>query len=91
MINVKYRKDLNMMLGFLKIVNNRIRMNSIAFRKPTDVYCLDSCPHGLGGYSHKGWAWRWYLPQNLLFRASNNLLKPPRTLATYPAGSTVVA
>jgi hypothetical protein len=53
MINVKYRKDLNMMLGFLKIANNEISMNSIAFIKSTHIYCLDSCPHGLGGYSHK--------------------------------------
>jgi hypothetical protein len=64
-----------MMLGFLKIANNGISMNSIAFRKPTHVYCLDLCPHGLGGCSHEGWAWRWYLPKNLLLRASNNLLK----------------
>ena len=50
-------------------------MNSIAFRNPTHIYRSDSCPHGLGGYSHEGWAWRWYLPKNLRFRASNNLLK----------------
>ncbi len=49
-------------------------MNSIVFRKPTHIYCSDSCPHGSGGYSHKGWAWRWYLPENLRFRALNNLL-----------------
>jgi hypothetical protein len=74
-INGKYRKDLEMMLNFLKIANGGISLNSIAFRKPTHVYCLDSCPHGLGEYSHKGWAWRWYLPKNLLFQASNNLLE----------------
>jgi hypothetical protein len=74
-IKGKYRKDLTMMLGFFKMANNGISLNSIAFIKPTHVYCLDSCPHGLGGYSHEGWAWRWYLPKNLLFRASNNLLE----------------
>jgi len=57
------------------MANYGISMNSIAFRKPTHVYRSDSCPHGLGGYSHEGWAWRWYLPENLLFRASNNLLE----------------
>ncbi len=64
-----------MMLGFLKIANKGINLNSIAFRQPTHIYRSDSCPAGLGGYSHEGWAWRWYLPDNLLFRASNNLLQ----------------
>jgi hypothetical protein len=41
----------------------------------THIYRSDSCPAGLGGYSDRGWAWRWYLPKNLLFRSSNNLLK----------------
>jgi hypothetical protein len=68
-------KDLRMMLGFLKIANKGINLNSIAFRQPTHIYRSDSCPAGLGGYSHEGWAWRWYLPDNLLFRASNNLLQ----------------
>jgi len=74
-INGECYKDLEMMLEFLKMANDGIRMNSITFRKPTHVYRSDSCPHGLGGYSHEGWAWRWYLPENLLFRASNNLLE----------------
>jgi hypothetical protein len=64
-----------MMLGFLKIANKGISLNSIAFRQPMHIYRSDSCPAGLGGYSHKGWAWRWYLPDNLLFRALNNLLE----------------
>jgi hypothetical protein len=29
----------------------------------------------LGGYSNEGWAWRWHLPKDLHFHASNNLLK----------------
>jgi hypothetical protein len=32
-------------------------------------------PCRIGGYSNKGWAWRWYLPDHLLFRALNNLLE----------------
>ena len=56
-INGEYQKDLEMMLKFLKIANDGISLNSIAFRKPTHIYRSDSCPHGLGGYSHKGWAW----------------------------------
>ena len=74
-INKECREDLDMMLGFLKIAHEGISLNSIAFRKPTHIYRSDSCPNGLGGYSHEGWAWRWYLPKNLRFRASNNLLE----------------
>ncbi len=50
-------------------------MNQIAFRKPTHVYWSDSCPAGIGGYSHEGFAWRWKIPSVLQFRASNNLLE----------------
>ncbi len=57
------------------MANNGISLNSIAFHQPTHVYRSDSCPAGLGGYSHKGFAWHWYLPADLKFRASNNLLE----------------
>jgi hypothetical protein len=50
-------------------------MNTIAYHHPTHTYQLDSCPAGLGGYSNKGFAWRYYLPKQLKFRISNNLLK----------------
>jgi hypothetical protein len=46
-----------------------------AYRCPPNVYRSDSCPAGLGGYSHKGFAWRYYLPKDLKFQASNNLLE----------------
>ncbi len=74
-INGEYSKDLQLMLNFLKMANAGISLNSIAFQQPTHVYRSDSCPAGLGGYSHEGFAWRWYLPENLKFRASNNLLE----------------
>jgi hypothetical protein len=74
-INYECLKDLEMFLVFLKIANDGISLNNIAFRRPTHIYKSDSCPAGLGGYSNRGWAWRWYLPKNLLFRASNNLLE----------------
>lgn len=67
--------DLNLMLIFLTHANTGVNLNQIAFRRPTHVYRSDSCPAGLGGYSHEGYAWRYYLPSNLLFRASNNLLE----------------
>jgi hypothetical protein len=64
-----------MFLGFLKVANNGISLNSTAFRRPTHIYRSDSCLAGLGGYSNEGWAWRWYLPKDLLFSALNNLLE----------------
>jgi hypothetical protein len=74
-IRGEHLKDLHMMLGFLKIANNGINLNTIAFRQPTHIYRSDLCPAGLGGYSHKGWAWRYYLPPELQICASNNLLE----------------
>ena len=70
-----YSEDLKLMLFFLKKAKDGIDLNLIAYRKPTHVYCSDSCPRGLGGYSHTGYAWRIYLPPHLQFIASNNLLK----------------
>jgi hypothetical protein len=68
----EHTKDLQLMLGFLRMANNGISLNSIAFQQSTHVFRYDSYPTGLGGYSHKGFAWHWYLPDNLKFRASNN-------------------
>ncbi len=50
-------------------------MNTIAYRFPTHAYQSDSCPTGLSGYSDKCFAWRYYLPKQLKFCASNNLLE----------------
>ncbi len=62
--------DLELMLLFINKANKGINMNIIAFRKPTHVYQSDLCPAGLGGFSHEGFAWRFYLPEHLRFRAS---------------------
>ncbi len=75
-------EDLNLMLLFLKQANNGISLNQIVYRKPTHAYRSDSCPAGLGGYSHQGWAWRFYIPQHLQFRASNNLLEHIASIIT---------
>jgi hypothetical protein len=48
-------------------------MNLITFRKQTHVYKADSCPYGLGGYSDKGFVWRFEISADLRFRALNNL------------------
>jgi hypothetical protein len=73
-------KDLEVFLGFLKIANNGISLNSIALWRPTHIYRSDLYPAGLGGYSNEVWAWSWYLPSYLLFRALNNLLKHLATI-----------
>jgi hypothetical protein len=67
--------DLNLMLSFLHKAHTGIDMNLIAFRRPMHIYRSDSCPYGLGGYLHEEFAWRFKLPENYRFRASNNLLK----------------
>jgi hypothetical protein len=50
-------------------------MNNLVLRKPNKVLRSDSCPHGLGGYSSSIFAWCYYIPGELLYRASNNLLE----------------
>jgi hypothetical protein len=74
-INKRCKEDLLFLLFVLGKCHQGIDLNLIAFRQPTHVYRSDSCPAGLGGYSHEGFAWRFYLPDNLKFRASNNLLE----------------
>ena len=69
------REDLRLMLVFLEMARAGISMNLIAYRLPNNVYRNDACPFGLGGFSHRGHAWRFYLPAHLRFRASNNLLE----------------
>ena len=57
-------------------------MNSLVPQKPSIVYRSDSCPHVLGGYSSNGRAWRWYVPEELLYRATNNLLEHIASIIT---------
>jgi hypothetical protein len=59
----------------IELANQGINMNLIAYLLPDRVYRSDSCPYGLGGYNDLGIAWRWYIPNNLLFRATNNFLE----------------
>ena len=74
-VNDKCIKDLELMLYFLEKANKGIDLNMLAYRKPTHIYRSDSCPAGLGGYSHEGFAWRFYIPKDLQGQASNNLLE----------------
>lgn len=52
-----------------------IDLNYYALLKPTHVHRSDSCPCGMGGYNHNSKALHFYFPQDLLLRASNNLLE----------------
>ncbi len=75
MVNEECNKDLKFLLMVLQKCQHGIDLNAIVYRCPTNLYRSVSCPAGLGGYSHKGFAWRYYLPKDLKFQASNNLLE----------------
>jgi hypothetical protein len=61
----KCKKDLELMLHFLEIGGKGVDMNLIAYLAPTHAYHSNSCPDGLGGYSNKGFAWHYSIPQSL--------------------------
>ena len=60
---------------FLPAAKAGINMNLLTFRVPTHIYRSDACEHCLGGFSAKGRAWRYVIPENLLFRAHISLLE----------------
>ncbi len=74
-IDDKCIRDLNLIQEVLDKTKNGVDMNLLTFRSPDSIYYLDSCPHGLGGNSDQGHAWRFKVPDEYLFRASNNLLE----------------
>ena len=63
------------MLKILDKAKGGVDMNLLSFRYPDRIYYSDSCPTGLGSYSNQGFTWRFRIPDNLLFHASNNLLE----------------
>ena len=60
----KHRDDIHLFLQFLTRANSGISINYISYRAPTHCYRADACPWGIGGYSCRGRAWRWEIPQN---------------------------
>jgi hypothetical protein len=50
-------------------------MNLLAFRAQDQIYYSDFCPADLGSYSDQGFAWRFKVPNKILFHAMNNLLE----------------
>jgi hypothetical protein len=75
-------KDLELMRNIIKTAHNGISMNIIVYIWPTHVYCSNSCPAGLGGYRNSSFAWRYYLPADLQFCATNNLLEHLASIIT---------
>jgi hypothetical protein len=73
-VNDKCKNDLALMLKILDKGKGGTDMNLLGFRSPDKIYYSDSCPAGLSSYSNQGFAWRFQIPDNLLFHASNNLL-----------------
>ncbi len=67
--------NLELMLRVLDKVKGGIDMNLLDFHAPDQIYHLDSCPAGLEGYSNQGFAWRYRIPNKLLFWATKTLLE----------------
>jgi len=63
------------MQSILDKAKKGIDTNLLAFRSPDRIYYSDSCPAGLIGNSNQGFAWRFTTPNDLLFRALNNLFE----------------
>jgi hypothetical protein len=69
------QEDLQFLLRVMKTCAAGVNLNSVTYRRPKHAYQSNSCLAGLGGFSHQGFAWHFYLPPELQFRASNNLLE----------------
>jgi hypothetical protein len=68
-------EDLELIRKLIRKANTGIDLNLLTYRMPTYVHRGDSCPIGMGGYNHWGFAWRFYIPLDLQNRATNNLLE----------------
>ena len=68
-------EDLKLHKFFIEKAHRGINLNLLTLRLPDRAYRADACPFGIGGYSSEGRAWRWYIPQNLQFRATLNMLE----------------
>jgi hypothetical protein len=66
---------LELMQRILDKAKQGIDMILLTFLLPNRVYYSDSCPAGLRGYSNQGHTWHFKVPDDLQFRASNNLLE----------------
>ena len=69
------QEDLQLHLQFIRQAAQGTSINNLVFRSPSHIYYADSCPFGMGGYSIKGRAWRFYIPPSLRSTHTNNLLE----------------
>ena len=69
------RKDLLLHIDFIKEAELGTSINNLICRQPSHIYYADSCPFGMGGYSCKGRAWRFYIPPSLRSTHTNNVLE----------------
>ena len=74
------REDFILHKKFLEHAYKGISMNLITYRKPTHKYRSDACPFGMGGFSLQGRAWRFFIPEELRFRATLNMLEHLSTI-----------
>ena len=76
------QEDLKLMKRVIERANKGVDMNNLAHRLPDHIHRNDSCPFGMGGYAVGGNGWRWIIPPELRFRATNNLLEHLANIAT---------
>jgi hypothetical protein len=77
-LNHEELEDLRLWLHFLASAHRGISFNQMTIRKPSRLGFSDSCPFGLGGFSHTGRAWRLLIPPDCAFYGEseiNNLLE----------------
>ena len=66
--------DFKLFKAFITNANKGINFNLCTFCCPTIAYRADACPQRMGGFSHRGRAWRFKIPPNFPFRATLNFL-----------------
>ena len=74
-VPLQVQEDLKFHNTILKLAYEGISMNLLTYRKVDILYRSDACPAGLGGYSARGRAWRYYITPELQLRATLNMLE----------------
>ena len=77
-LSLREIEDLKLWDALLDQAHDGISLNGLTLRNPTRLGFSDSCPQGLGGYTHAGRAWRLKInPKAAVFNkdVANNLLE----------------
>ena len=67
-------KDLKLWLKCMRKAATGVSINILVLRVATHLYRSDAAVHGIGGYSDRGRAWRYEIPEKLRLRATINFL-----------------